>query len=147
MFVRKYAPQPSDTPPRATAPATAAAAPRPKKNKPMNKDEQDARIRDIRGKLHGFDNPGSAEEPGMYISLHSSSNTLHMLMNRTDNLHKKSRLQTKRVAMSRRARRAKKTKSRHCCSLGSAQRSPKGETINRNRKLRLCEGIMLMLII
>ena len=127
VFVRKYAPQPSDTPPRTTASATAAAAPRPKKNKPMNKDEQDARIRDIRGKLHGFDNPGSAEEPGMYISLHSSSSTLHIFINRADNLHKKSRLHTKRVAMSRRARRAKKTKSCHCCSLGSTHRFPKGE--------------------
>ena len=62
-FVRKYAPRPEDSPPRHVAPSTLAAPSRPKKNKPMSKTEQEAKIEEIRGKLSGFQNPGSDESP------------------------------------------------------------------------------------
>ncbi len=63
-FVRKYAPRADDSPPRQTAPAApSAAAHRPKKNKPMSKNEQEARISEIRGRLSGFQNHGSDESP------------------------------------------------------------------------------------
>ncbi|KAL9100408.1 MAG: hypothetical protein Q9187_009367 [Circinaria calcarea] len=62
-FVRKYAPRPNDSPPRHVAPPAPAAPSRPKKNKPMSKNEQEAKIQEIRGKLSGFQNPGSDESP------------------------------------------------------------------------------------
>lgn len=63
-FVRKYAPRADDSPPRQTAPAAPSSGPnRPKKNKPMSKHEQEARISEIRGRLSGFQNPGSDESP------------------------------------------------------------------------------------
>ena len=58
-FVRKYAPRPDDSPPprqQPTAPSTAAPS-RPKKNKPMSKTEQEARISEINGRLAQFQNP------------------------------------------------------------------------------------------
>lgn len=58
-FVRKYAPRPEDSPPprqQPTAPSTAAPS-RPKKNKPMSKTEQEARISEINGRLAQFQNP------------------------------------------------------------------------------------------
>lgn len=63
-FVRKYAPLPTDSPEsrQSLAPAS-ATVPRPKKNKPMSKVEQEAKIQEIRGKLSGFENPGSSPEP------------------------------------------------------------------------------------
>ena len=63
VFVRKHAPRPDDSPPRRSAPASQnVAAPR-KKNKPMSKTEQEARIEQVRGNLHAFQNPGSDEAP------------------------------------------------------------------------------------
>jgi len=63
-FVRKYAPRADDSPPRQTAPSAPSSGPnRPKKNKPMSKHEQEARISEIRGRLSGFQNPGSDESP------------------------------------------------------------------------------------
>ena len=64
-FVRKYAPRPEDSPPprqQPTAPSTAAPS-RPKKNKPMSKTEQEARISEINGRLAQFQNPA----PGMLL--------------------------------------------------------------------------------
>lgn len=63
-FVRKHAPQPEDSPePRQVATPAATAPSRPKKNKPMSKTEQEAKIEEIRGKLHGFENAASDESP------------------------------------------------------------------------------------
>ena len=67
QFVRKYAPLPEDPAPEpARAAAVAAAAPtggaRPKKNKPMSKTEQESRIQEIRGKLHGLKSGQAAVE-------------------------------------------------------------------------------------
>ncbi|MCJ1356754.1 MAG: hypothetical protein MMC33_006750 [Icmadophila ericetorum] len=64
-FVRKYAPRPNDSPPPArAAPSAPAANSRPKKSKPMSKNEQEAKIQEIKGKLSGFQNPGSeSSEP------------------------------------------------------------------------------------
>ena len=62
-FVRKYAPRPTDSPPRQAAPSAPAAPSRPKKNKPMSKNEQESKIQEIRSKLSGFQNPGSDESP------------------------------------------------------------------------------------
>lgn len=64
-FVRKYAPRPEDSPPPRqppTAPSTAAPS-RPKKNKPMSKTEQEARISEINGRLAQFQNP----VPGTFL--------------------------------------------------------------------------------
>jgi bromodomain-containing factor 1 len=56
LFVRKYAPMPNDPPePRQTVSATSANPPsKPKKNKPMSKTEQEAKIAEIKGKLEGY---------------------------------------------------------------------------------------------
>ena len=63
-FVRKHAPHPEDSPePRQIAAPVAAAPSRPKKNKPMSKVEQEAKIDEIRNKLSGFQNAPSDESP------------------------------------------------------------------------------------
>ena len=54
-FVKKYAPRATDSPePRPVPVQTAAAPTRPKKNKPMSKNEQEAKIQEIQGKLSRF---------------------------------------------------------------------------------------------
>lgn len=63
VFVRKHAPRPDDSPPRRPAPASHSVAVPRKKNKPMSKTEQEARIEQVRGNLHAFQNPGSDEAP------------------------------------------------------------------------------------
>ena len=61
MFVRKHAPRPDDSPPRRAAPPASSAAQSRKKNKPMSKTEQEARIELVEGQLSAFQNPGSDE--------------------------------------------------------------------------------------
>ena len=71
-FVRKYAPRPNDSPPARQAPAPAPVqASHPKKNKPMSKNEQEAKIREIQSRLSGFQNAGSDQspEPGERFSI------------------------------------------------------------------------------
>ncbi len=65
VFVRKHAPRPEDSPPRKPTPAShTVAAPR-KKNKPMSKTEQEARIQKVKGNLSAFQhNPGADEAHG-----------------------------------------------------------------------------------
>lgn len=63
VFVRKHAPRPDDSPPRRSGPASQNVAVPRKKNKPMSKTEQEARIEQVRGNLHAFQNPGSDEAP------------------------------------------------------------------------------------
>ncbi|MCJ1271996.1 hypothetical protein MMC22_011902 [Lobaria immixta] len=63
VFVRKHAPRPDDSPPRRAGPASQNVAVPRKKNKPMSKTEQEARIEQVRGNLHAFQNPGSDEAP------------------------------------------------------------------------------------
>ena len=58
-FVRKHVPRPDDSPVQ-PPPATASAAPTRKKNKPMSKHEQEARIAQVQSGLSAFQNPGSA---------------------------------------------------------------------------------------
>ena len=53
QFVKKHAPKPEDRLHSAKAAATSATS-RPKKNKPMNKAEQEAQIEELRGKLNGL---------------------------------------------------------------------------------------------
>ncbi|KAK4690733.1 bromodomain-containing factor 1, partial [Lecanoromycetidae sp. Uapishka_2] len=57
-YVKKSAPLPDDDPVR-PAPATSSAAPTRKKNKPMSKHEQEARIAQVQNGLSAFQNPGS----------------------------------------------------------------------------------------
>ena len=57
-FVRKHAPK-DDDPPVRSAPAASSAAPTRKKNKPMSKTEQEARIAQVQNSLNTFQNPGS----------------------------------------------------------------------------------------
>lgn len=69
-FVRKYAPRPEDSPPprqQPTAPSTAAPS-RPKKNKPMSKTEQEARISEINGRLAQFQNPAPGISPSFLLA-------------------------------------------------------------------------------
>ena len=63
-FVRKYAPKTSDSAETraATAPVP-STNPRPKKNKPMSKNEQEAKIREIKSRLAGGHNANSDESP------------------------------------------------------------------------------------
>jgi bromodomain-containing factor 1 len=61
MFVRKYAPKPEDPVETKSAPKPAAST-KPKKNKPMGKVEQEARIKELREKLAGGGVAGSAED-------------------------------------------------------------------------------------
>lgn len=56
-YVRKFAPLPEDVSVR-PAPAASSAAPARKKNKPMSKHEQEARIAQVQNSLSGFQNPG-----------------------------------------------------------------------------------------
>ena len=63
VFVRKHAPRPDDSPTRRAAPAAPSAAGPRKKNKPMSKTEQEARIEQVKGNLSAFQNPGSEDAP------------------------------------------------------------------------------------
>ncbi|KAI9697309.1 MAG: hypothetical protein M1836_004873 [Candelina mexicana] len=68
QFVRKYAPSNSSfeagAPLRAKdSPAPKAPSSKPKKNKPMSKYEQEARISELQGRLAGFHNPTSDDPP------------------------------------------------------------------------------------
>ncbi len=68
QFVRKYAPSnpsfdTSATPRVKDSPAPKASGTKPKKNKPMSKYEQEARISELQGRLAGFHNPTSDESP------------------------------------------------------------------------------------
>lgn len=58
IFVRKHVPRPDDVPVR-PPPVASTAAPQRKKNKPMSKQEQEARIAQVRSGLSAFQNPGS----------------------------------------------------------------------------------------
>ncbi len=55
IFVRKHAPRPDDAPAR-PAVTSSSAAPTRKKNKPMSKHEQEARIAEVQSSLSGFTN-------------------------------------------------------------------------------------------
>lgn len=57
VFVRKHAPRPIDDAPVRPAPTGSTAAPTRKKNKPMSKYEQEARIAQVKGNLSAFQNP------------------------------------------------------------------------------------------
>ena len=59
VFVRKHAPRSDDAPTRPT-PAASSAAPTRKKNKPMSKTEQEARIAQVQSGLSAFQKGGSA---------------------------------------------------------------------------------------
>ena len=59
VFVRKHAPHSDDAPVR-PAPAASSAAPTRKKNKPMSKTEQEARIAQVQSGLSAFQKGGSA---------------------------------------------------------------------------------------
>ena len=59
VFVRKHAPRPDDASAR-PPPATSSAAPPRKKNKPMSKTEQEARIAQVQSGLSAFHKGGSA---------------------------------------------------------------------------------------
>lgn len=59
VFVRKHAPHSDDVPAR-PAPAASSAAPTRKKNKPMSKTEQEARIAQVQSGLSAFQKGGSA---------------------------------------------------------------------------------------
>ena len=59
VFVRKHAPRSDDAPAR-PAPAASSAAPTRKKNKPMSKTEQEARIAQVQSGLSAFQKGGSA---------------------------------------------------------------------------------------
>lgn len=58
-FVKKHAPRPEDKVVQ-TASSAATTASRPKKNKPMNKAEQEAQIEELRGKLSGLQEKAGA---------------------------------------------------------------------------------------
>ena len=57
-FVRKHAPK-DDDPHVRPAPIASSAAPTRKKNKPMSKTEQEARIAQVQNSLNTFNNPGA----------------------------------------------------------------------------------------
>ena len=57
VFVRKHAPHADDAPAR-PAPTTSSAAPTRKKNKPMSKTEQEARIAQVQSGLSAFQKGG-----------------------------------------------------------------------------------------
>ena len=59
IFVRKHAPRADDSPAR-PPPTASSAAPTRKKNKPMSKTEQEARIAQVQSGLSAFQNPGAA---------------------------------------------------------------------------------------
>lgn len=60
QFVRKHVPRAEDSSPQRPPPAASSAAPTRKKNKPMSKHEQEARIAQVQSGLSAFQNPGSA---------------------------------------------------------------------------------------
>ena len=59
VFVRKHAPRADDAPAR-PAPTASSAAPTRKKNKPMSKTEQEARIAQVQSGLSAFQKGGQA---------------------------------------------------------------------------------------
>lgn len=59
-FVRKHVPRTEDASPARPPAAPSSAAPARKKNKPMSKTEQEARIAQVQNGLSAFQNPGSA---------------------------------------------------------------------------------------
>lgn len=61
VFVRRYAPRPEDSSANRVAPPAPSASQPRKKNKPMSKTEQEARIEQVKGNLSAFQNPGSDE--------------------------------------------------------------------------------------
>ena len=71
QFVQKYAPggrgdhEEESKPARskATAEGRSGSSEKPKKNKPMGKSEQEARIRELQGKLKSYQNAGSDDSP------------------------------------------------------------------------------------
>lgn len=68
QFVQKYAPGESSSKPESKASRPKAhqesrAPAKPKKNKPMNKMQQEARISELQGKLKSYQNHGSDESP------------------------------------------------------------------------------------
>lgn len=63
VFVRKHAPRPEDSSSRRAAPPAPSTAQPRKKNKPMSKTEQEARIEQVKGNLSAFQNPGGDENP------------------------------------------------------------------------------------
>lgn len=69
QYVRKSAPLADDAPVR-SAPAASSAAPARKKNKPMSKHEQEARIAQVQNGLSAFQNPGSV--PSCKSCVHQS---------------------------------------------------------------------------
>lgn len=62
VFVRRHAPRPDDSSRRVAAPAQGTSASK-KKNKPMSKTEQEARIEQVKGNLSAFQNPSSDGGP------------------------------------------------------------------------------------
>ena len=66
VFVRKHAPHSDDGPTR-PAPAAASAAPTRKKNKPMSKTEQEARIAQVQSGLSAFQKGGPAPNCELYF--------------------------------------------------------------------------------
>ena len=63
-FVKRHAPRAEDK--AAPNPTVAPASSRPKKNKPMGKAEQEAQIKELRGKLNGLQEAvgGAVSSPG-----------------------------------------------------------------------------------
>ncbi len=60
QFVRKHVPRAEDSSPARPPPTAFSAAPTRKKNKPMSKHEQEARIAQVKNGLSALQNPGSA---------------------------------------------------------------------------------------
>lgn len=77
QFVQKYAPkvaEPEDSPKPARtkqSSASRAGTGKPKKNKPMSKMEQEARINEIQGRLKSYHNAGSDESPEPGKTIHA----------------------------------------------------------------------------
>ncbi|MCJ1274788.1 hypothetical protein MMC21_002586 [Puttea exsequens] len=71
VFVRKHVPRADDSPAR-PVPSTAAAVPPRKKNKPMSKHEQEARIAQVQSGLSAFQNPGAASSYDSMLGNESS---------------------------------------------------------------------------
>ena len=68
VFVRKHAPRSDDAPAR-PAPASSSAAPTRKKNKPMSKTEQEARIAQVQSGLSAFQKGGSAPSCKLFFCM------------------------------------------------------------------------------
>lgn len=71
-FVKKYGEQPQTEPEPPQQPVYAAptsAPSKPKKNKPMSKQEQEQQIRELKGKLGAYDGGKTSPNPGMYTEI------------------------------------------------------------------------------